>query len=246
MGLQFAGRHEIPGSGTDAIIGGIIMSNPAGRPRIYADVELICRQCGETFSMRGSHARGYEKKHGKPKPFCSLVCFYAASNRHVIDLTEEAPTYTCEGCGKETRRRRDIVNGKPGRWDVWQKFCSQECFHASKFAEKQAARASGYMPTGFVAKDGYRVVKMAHGKNVKVHRVVMEQLLGRPLRDNENVHHINGDRADNRPENLELWVKTQPCGQRAVDKVRAALNLLRDYPEIVAAEGCRLVCDRGG
>ena len=32
----------------------------------------------------------------------------------------------------------------------------------------------------------------------------MEQHIGRTLETNENVHHINGDRADNRIENLEI------------------------------------------
>jgi len=57
----------------------------------------------------------------------------------------------------------------------------------------------------------------------------MEASLGRHLYPDETVHHINGVRDDNRPENLELWVRPQPSGIRAADAVSWARGILRRY-----------------
>jgi predicted nucleic acid-binding Zn ribbon protein len=124
------------------------------------------------------------------RTYCSRPCMAQGLRR----------SRPCARCGKATKQARN-------------RYCSKRC--AGIVAGKQKKRRA-YEGRTRAEKGGY-VQEYRDGKWQLQHRLVMTDVLGRPLRRKENVHHVNGKRGDNRPENLELWKRRQPAGIRAAD-----------------------------
>lgn len=102
-------------------------------------------------------------------------------------------------------------------------------------AEARCGTNSARWKGGRSNRGGY--ISVVHGSGsrrrfIDEHRLVMETMLGRPLLPTELVHHKNGDRADNRPDNLELWTKGHPPGHRVEDIVRFSLETIARYPDV--------------
>lgn len=100
-------------------------------------------------------------------------------------------------------------------------YCGRHEYKFKRYGDPLAGRTLTKRGTGgrYVTSSGYVVVYDESRVKTLEHRAVMAAVLGRDLYPFENVHHLNGIRWDNRPENLELWAVPQPQGQRSVDLV---------------------------
>lgn len=207
-----------------------------GRPAAQVAVcTFACRACGNPFTMKPSYVRAYQKKWGKAPMYCSTRC--GGIGRQ---LPEKAWQVHCTQCGKPMPIQRKLG----GTVNRQKRLCSTECRSLFRRLSYQANNPEQKM-TRRIARNGY-VRMIVPGKNGKPsrdvfeHRYNMEQHLTRELRPEETVHHINGIRSDNRIENLALFNSRHGPGQRVVDKVQFAIEILIMYPEFCAATGYEL------
>lgn len=184
--------------------------------------EKACPICGKTFYCPPSQT--------SRRACCSRECRKTWMRR--LRAAEAPKRYICIRCGKSFNSSGRAV-----------KFCSRECREKNvelkcevcsepfwsktshEFRRKTCSyacagllRGDAARGDGYVNKAGYRELNV-RGRRVLEHRKVMEDHIGRELEAHENVHHINGIRLDNQFENLELWSKAQPAGQRVEDKI---------------------------
>lgn len=176
-----------------------------------------CEHCGNEFSKPANAVRAHN--------FCSRTCYTSSDYRSGLMRQRMAESYPdakvtrpCAYCGKPVTRARSKT--------AKQFFCDRDCHHAYKRSLGTRQINPGGYAVVFVGKGQPGASKSGH---ILEHRKVMQEMLGRPLLPEENVHHKNGIRTDNRPENLELWSRSQPSGQRVADKIKWAEEILALY-----------------
>lgn len=214
-------------------------------------VVIQCGHCGDGFSPR---------KNSGGQRYCSPTCRNRATNdaRRSQDWTERPcpvcgttfkPKYpkqqtcsrACMGVLKsaDSESRRTKACGHCGGTFVApthvQQFCSKACGYAGTKLPVGTRRPIG---------EGYWIVRVPADTPgarpdrdwMPEHRYQMQCKLGRPLLEDEEAHHLNGDRSDNSWGNLELWSTSQPKGQRVEDKVAFGLEMLCRYAPHLLAE----------
>ncbi len=164
----------------------------------------LCATHYQRFKRHGNPLMGGPMRRGRKPPDCSIDGCDGLSVAHGL-------------CPKHYGRLRKhgdttTIGGKRAKWT------------------EKIVDDNGYVLLPI--KDHPNSRKSSHsGGRISEHRFVMSEFLGRPLFENENVHHKNGIKADNRIENLELWVVVQPKGQRPIDLIVYAREILSRYEQ---------------
>jgi len=172
----------------------------------------VCRTCGEAKPLEAftpqAHGQFGVVAHCRP-------CNAEAKRKRYALLPVE--------------RKREVVRRANEAGKAWRSLNHEAILARRRVPDHLRRRAKA--GSGTIHR-GYRSF-VKNGRRVMEHRLIMEAHLGRTLLPSETVHHVNGDRSDNRLANLELWSSSQPPGQRIKDKVEWARSIIELYGRLV-------------
>lgn len=159
-------------------------------------IKKQCQNCGNVFLKAKSEVKR-TKRH-----FCSKQCNFEFNKgeNHIGFLKE---LFACAYCDtKFLRTKNRVVRANIST-------CSKECrnkIHSSNMIGKKNFMWSG---GEFISKSGYKFILDVENGYIQEHRYIMQKHLNRTLLDIEVIHHENGDKLDNRIQNLTLMTQSE-------------------------------------
>lgn len=121
------------------------------------------------------------------------IRFLGTFKKTGVSRSYQYSIFECPVCGNQVEKiRKDGIKAKA---------CSHSC---SRTGQERGAYTEKVLISGY-----YYIYNPKHPNSIKrgyvaEHRLVAEKMIGRYLKENEVVHHINENKLDNRPENLKV------------------------------------------
>jgi endogenous inhibitor of DNA gyrase (YacG/DUF329 family) len=141
-----------------------------------------CQHCGKEFKRNHS---------GKTPKYCSRKCATQAQKKITV--------YYCDYCGKKFYRTKGFRK---------KRFCSYSCsakaINRASYMENHGSWKGGK----YMGNSGYVYIRTSNGKYKTEHVLIAESILRRPLKKGEVVHHVNGNKSDNRHCNLIICTQS--------------------------------------
>jgi hypothetical protein len=183
----------------------------------------ICKECEKEFQEKVS----FEK-------YCSEICAKKYHYRKEINRRRTDQEYRIKRNKREIDRRQKKRQEDPA---IKRKHAEDE---KARYRKKNGINSDADLKcapkgSGTITSHGYRQI-ISHGHpncrrdgSMFEHVYIMSQHIGRRLIKGETIHHRNGIRDDNRIENLEIWHRAQPPGQRLDEKIEWCKKFLAIY-----------------